>query len=568
MAQPSLGEWQEALGSAAEGAITPDSAPSRGASPIACDGEDEVDDEEDQRVASASRSWATSGELLYKSGLLGPEWNEVLDVFKDQLESSENFALEGKDWHNTLETDVNIARECCGRNQTYITKQLVQRQRQVESVVDQSLLGIELREAAVTDIDKDALVQLDKELIGYCAQFASTVEKECALLRNKQEIAERAAKQKIRELNQELAMDEFALHLAEETGEQILLRKLTKDNPQYTRCKRATSENVKADFFGTDSNFSGVEVLGVHKIENKPMLRQFQERAAKLQTGSVKGLFCKIPAESIPRVVVQGLSRASLKTEPRAEHCFGNLFKERIAPDVREDGTLPAGAVVLQDGPGPAQLATLESEWVPFPTKFSRYSTLEMDRNLMSDGDGSEDSPPQYVALCRVIVGECFLTSEDYRGFPSVAPRGKYDSIYSANQEEYLVLNDEFILPEFLVRFQYKGRFPDSEGIRDAPEDTVGISVDLTSPTPQHVDPPGPVPGMHVPSMFLLPGPGDSRTRSSEELQREKSAQLIETAEVQTGFETLHENGTRQREALHARAQAALRKMTLVLESK
>ena len=81
-------------------------------------------------------------------------------------------------------------------------------------------------------------------------------------------------------------------------------------------------------------------------------------------------------------------------------------------------------------GLGFAEKRVVAATHVPFPHTFSRYSTLEEDREYVAaplppPGAAAEpaepgspkpfapgDSATRYLALCRVIVGKVFITSK------------------------------------------------------------------------------------------------------------------------------------------------------------
>ena len=89
-----------------------------------------------------------------------------------------------------------------------------------------------------------------------------------------------------------------------------------------------------------------------------------QAAAADLEPGKVKGLFGSIPVGSIERVAALGLQ------EPN-EATSAALFR-------RTWYTFSDG------GCGFAEKRVVGSAGVPFPHTFSRYSTLEQDRALMT----------------------------------------------------------------------------------------------------------------------------------------------------------------------------------------
>ena len=86
----------------------------------------------------------------------------------------------------------------------------------------------------------------------------------------------------------------------------MLLKRLPSSHPQYIRCRRAASENLKPGFFDGAASYNGINVLDVYKVENKPLLEKFQKCAAMLEPGKVKGLFTSVPAKAVERTVVLG----------------------------------------------------------------------------------------------------------------------------------------------------------------------------------------------------------------------------------------------------------------------
>ena len=73
--------------------------------------------------------------------------------------------------------------------------------------------------------------------------------------------------------------------------------------------------------------------------------------------------------------------------------------------------------------------------------------------------DGT-DSEIRFLALCRVMIGQIFVTSKVYQGFPDVNADAQFDSMYSSVQEEYRLLNPAYVLPEFLVQYRSRAAGP------------------------------------------------------------------------------------------------------------
>lgn len=123
----------------------------------------------------------------------------------------------------------------------------------------------------------------------------------------------------------------FSVHLEHETAGAVTLKRLPASHPQHQRCLKAATENVKRGYFEdgpgalaaaaaagstlSKCRFSGVNVLEVYKIENRPLLGLFQAAAsaAEAQGGAppkVKGLFCRVPRRCLERVVAHGAHAA------------------------------------------------------------------------------------------------------------------------------------------------------------------------------------------------------------------------------------------------------------------
>ena len=125
------------------------------------------------------------------------------------------------------------------------------------------------------------------------------------------------------------------MHLEEESGGRVVLRRLEKSGQQFQRCRRAVVENLRKDFFtnpharykGTAcanccsrrrvatsrhpllwrvARCAGLTVTDVFKIEHKLMLHKFLKLTAGADPGKVKGLFCSLPPGCVPRVVTFG----------------------------------------------------------------------------------------------------------------------------------------------------------------------------------------------------------------------------------------------------------------------
>lgn len=199
-------------------------------------------------------------------------------------------------------------------------------------------------------------------------------------------------------------LDLFALHLERDSSGAVTLTRLPPDNPQQQRCHRATTENVKRGYFD-GSPFIGISVLDVYKVENTPLLKDFQAAAAEATAvglGKVKGLFCSVPRDCVERLVVHGL-------------------REGPAVELKDAPSLPGLPSVASLAGDRAAMAPP----LPLPLPLSRYATLEADRPHLS-------TCKRFLALCRVIVTE-----------------GAYDP----RVEEYRISTASHALPEFIIAY-------------------------------------------------------------------------------------------------------------------
>ena len=197
-------------------------------------------------------------------------------------------------------------------------------------------------------------------------------------------------------------------------------------------------------------------VENVFKIENRILLDAFQGAAAGSDPGKVKGLFCGVPSDAVEKLIVYGVGNSGGKKGAFQESWY----------DYKNGGggaTTDAGA---------AKRAVDNSSTIPFPRCFSRHSTLEEDREFVKEGQEGAipgtDSNIRFLALCRVMIGKINVIGKNSKGFPHVTD-GSYDSMYSPMQEEYKLLNEEYILPEFLVQYRFKGRTQGKDWRGEAP---------------------------------------------------------------------------------------------------
>ena len=325
-------------------------------------------------------------------------------------------------------------------------------------------------------------------------------------------------------LKASLRLNIFAIHLESETDRQVLLKRLPSSHPQYIRCRRAASENLKPGFFDGAASYNGINVLDVYKVENKPLLEKFQKCAAMLEPGKVKGLFTSVPAKAVERTVVLGFGaldhdiayqKPKIVDDEEDLDVHGEAMSGKSANDkamaklkAKKSEVFRRAWYAFHDkGDGYAEKIVDQASIATFPRTFSRYSTVEVDRfhvheahriksnpglaqgskesalaeeqwNKTTDGGGPVTDEIRYLILCRVVIGKVFVTSKEYRGFPSVGKNPAFDSMYNPLQEEYLVLRPVQVLPEFVIQYTYNS---DSSKVVSNAASSPILPVDLST---------------------------------------------------------------------------------------
>ena len=162
--------------------------------------------------------------------------------------------------------------------------------------------------------------------------------------------------------------------------------------------------------------------------ENAALLERFQDITTSSNSKGdpqIKGLFCVVPLSCIDRLLTLGFG-------PQDED--GEMFKK-----VFRQSWFGSFKSNLKGGEeeGYARKTIKTSPLLKFPHRFSRYSSIESDGDRMR-GCGGRDI--MCLVLCRVFLGKCFVTSKEYRGFPSVDAGGGYDSMYNPSQVGMTIL--------------------------------------------------------------------------------------------------------------------------------
>lgn len=322
----------------------------------------------------------------------------------------------------------------------------------------------QLRFARYDQHTQASLRMLDQQLLTLVLHYYATIEKELDIHAQRVRAEDSLCRGMEAQARASYELSKFAVHLAAETGKQVNFRRLPASHPQFLRCRRAALENVKSGFFVPHGRYTGISVLDVFKIENRPMLRRFQKASSGLEAGKVKGLFCTLPARSIHRLVAFGLGVQTVSAAERAAVFRGTWMAaiNSIGIDVPVEGV-----AVDWSKHNLAEQAVMRAEAVPLPRVFSRYSTLSEDKRLVQTPAGASsaaasgreeeegESGIRYLALCRVIVNRVYVTSKDKDGFPAMPENSSYSAMYNPKQEEYLLTSARDVLPEFLVQYKY-----------------------------------------------------------------------------------------------------------------
>lgn len=93
---------------------------------------------------------------------------------------------------------------------------------------------------------------------------------------------------------------------------------------------------------------------------------------------------------------------------------------------------------------------------VNLPRSFGRHSSLEDDPPPSRSVGATSDaycSDARYLVLCRVVVGNIWMGDSECP--VSELRKGGFDSVYSPLREEYHILNEACVLPEFILAIRY-----------------------------------------------------------------------------------------------------------------
>ncbi len=257
----------------------------------------------------------------------------------------------------------------------------------------------------------------------------------------------------------------FSYHLNMETKGKVTISLLEHDSAQAKRCRKAIKENVNYARINGSNLFGNIKVLQVFKLDHALLASALQKKAATAESGNIKGLFCLIPKSSLYTFCSYGLhpQKYNFSDLSNLEKSFPNLFH---CPWFLNNHDRPNHNTF-----GVAKNLSLNS--LSFNNiKFSRFSTplcymnanafqnKNSESSFISENDLEEGL---IIALCRVLVCQLRTISSDITDLEiQQAIDNKNDSIYSTKTEEYVLLNPQCVLPEFLMHVSYEANLIDN----------------------------------------------------------------------------------------------------------
>ena len=116
----------------------------------------------------------------------------------------------------------------------------------------------------------DTRRRLDRYLSNVILQYYSTAEMEMQMLERKCLEDNKMLDDLVRQVQESQKLRMFALHLEHETDRRVVLKKLSPDNPQYQRCQRAASENVKPSYLRANLFIPGLMSWMFSRLKTRP----------------------------------------------------------------------------------------------------------------------------------------------------------------------------------------------------------------------------------------------------------------------------------------------------------
>jgi hypothetical protein len=236
------------------------------------------------------------------------------------------------------------------------------------------------------------------------------------------------------------------------------------------RCIKAVQDNSNFNFFennmlkNNEKRNIDINVIYVLKIEHFLLSRQLQNVASNSENGNIKGLFCMIPKEGLFAFCSYGIHASPIINNINYDNNNNNnfniipgLFQQPWYQTKDENNNEELNIAEKQASNGHNSLCNL---------RFSRYSTPYSSQSSLVNGYNNKGDT--FLALCRVLVSKLKtlqgdITHDDIAKCKSSG----YDAIYSCLTEEYVLLNKDYVLPEFIMQVKFDNIIPNSGIISD-----------------------------------------------------------------------------------------------------
>eukprot|EP01039_Chlorochromonas_danica_P005261 gene5261-5795_t len=315
------------------------------------------------------------------------------------------------------------------------------------------------RELAHTELKKD-LHRFDAAAMQSILQYASVIKADMEAA--KRQLAQERQEKEILKQQARVCRDFllFSCHLNMESRGRIDIVCLPHQSTQFQRCVKAVHDNLN-DVRSPEE----VRILNVFKIKHQALAHLLH--AATMKVGrevKARGLFCCLSAEEVGSFAVHGLA-AWRKEEVQAN---GRAFSSSLPTDsllslpwvfLSPTPLLPlrADLQAAYSNAGTAARIAAERPCKLERWRFSRFSSLS---DLIHQSEESLQKGV-FLCLCRVLlVRQKTLAAGERlseRAALQAASEG-YDSLYSPEEDEYILLQPAFVLPEFFIHTHFRSK--------------------------------------------------------------------------------------------------------------
>ena len=243
----------------------------------------------------------------------------------------------------------------------------------------------------------------------------------------------------------------FSKHVAEESRGCISLSYMEKDSTQFKRCEKAVLDNIGGGF-----DRKQLKVLHVLKLDHRILSRALQSAMDVNSDKKVKGLFAFVPKSSIYSLCTFGLRSQELPTEkPLRRYNDGDVYINRIFKSswLSTEPKFPRSSSESESGVA-----------LPRPRNYGAALGLAKSRHLTYWRFSKKSTPSRYASeeivegyaylvLCRVFVVELLTINEPFsEDIIRNAIESGYDAIFSNLVGEYVLLEPDYVLPEFIIQ--------------------------------------------------------------------------------------------------------------------